>query len=97
MELTPSLLTLLQRFVPVFTTPTFTTFIQIATGCVFSRRHLFITEIIFAGGNIANGHWCRFHLFLSHAAWDVDAFSRSLYKLLKLERPSMRTVSPSPA
>jgi hypothetical protein len=61
MELTPSLLTLLQQFVPVFTTPTFTTFIQIATGWVFSQRHLFITEIIFSGGNIANGHWGEWH------------------------------------
>ena len=32
MELTPSLLALLQDFVPVFTTPTFTTFVQIVTG-----------------------------------------------------------------
>ena len=34
MELTPSLLALLQHFVPVFTTPTLTTFIQIVTGWV---------------------------------------------------------------
>jgi hypothetical protein len=73
MELTPSLLALLQDFTPVFTTPTFTTFVQIVTGWVFSQRHLFITEIIFSGGNVGDGHWCRFHRFFSDAAWDVDA------------------------
>ena len=82
MELTPSFLALLQSFVPVFTAPTFTTFIQIVTGWVFSQRHLFITEIIFSGGNIANGHWCRFHRFFSHAVWDIDAFALVLAKLV---------------
>ncbi len=48
MELTRSLLALLQDFTPVFTAPTFTTFVQIVTGWVFSQRHLFITEIIFS-------------------------------------------------
>ena len=75
MELTPSFLALLQHFLPVFTTPTFTTFVQIVTGWVFSQRHRFITEIIFSGGNVGNGHWCRFHRFFSHAAWDLDAFA----------------------
>ena len=59
-----------------------TTFAQIVTGWVFSQRHLFITEIIFSGGNIANGHWCRFHRFFSHAAWDIDAFALVLAKLV---------------
>ena len=42
MELTPSLLALLQHFAPAFTTPTFTTFVQIVTGWGFSQRHLFM-------------------------------------------------------
>ncbi len=82
MELTPSLLALLQHFAPVFTTPTFTTLVQIVTGWVFSQRHLFITEIIFSGGNVGNGHWSRFHRFFSHAAWDLDAFALRLAKLV---------------
>ncbi len=61
MEVTSSLLALLQDFVPVFTTPTFTTFVQIVTGWVFSQRHLFITEIIFCGEHVGDGHWSRFH------------------------------------
>jgi hypothetical protein len=82
MELTPSFLALLQDFTPVFTTPTFTTFVQIVTGWVFSQRHRFITEIIFSGGNVGDGHWSRFHRFFSHAAWDLDAFALLLAKLV---------------
>jgi hypothetical protein len=82
MELTPSFLALLPSFVPVFTAPTSTTFVQIATGRVYSQRHLFITEIIFSGGNLAKGHRCRFHRFFSHAAWDIDAFALQLAKLV---------------
>jgi hypothetical protein len=82
MQLTPSLLALLQHFVPVFTSPTFTTFVQIVTGWVFSQRHLFITEIIFSGGHVGDGHWSRFHRFFSHASWDLDAFALRLAKLV---------------
>ena len=80
MELTASFIDLLQQFAPVFTSPTFQTFVEIATGWVLSHRHRYVTEIIFAGGNVGNGHWCRFHRFFSHAAWDLDTFSLFLAK-----------------
>jgi SRSO17 transposase len=82
MELTASFVDLLQHFAPVFTSPTFQTFVAIVTGWVLSHRHRYVTEIIFAGGNVGNGHWCRFHRFFSHAAWDIDAFSMYLAKLV---------------
>jgi hypothetical protein len=82
MELTASFVDLLQHFVPVFTTPTFQTFVEIVTGWVLSHRHRYVTEVIFAGGNIGNGHWCRFHRFFSHAAWDPEFFAASLTKLV---------------
>lgn len=82
MELTPSLLDLLHQFAPVFTSPTFTTFVQIVTGWIFSQRHLFITEIIFSSGRVGDGHWSRFHRFFSHAAWNIDAFALVLAKLV---------------
>ena len=63
MELTTSFVDLLQHFAPVFTTPTFQTFLQIVTGWVLSHRHRYLTEVIFASGNVGNGHWCRFHRF----------------------------------
>ena len=82
MELTASFVDLLQHFVPVFTTPTFQTFLQVVAGWVVSHRHRYLTEVIFAGGNVGNGHWCRFHRFFSHAAWDLDTFSLFLAKLV---------------
>jgi len=81
MELTPSFLQLLQHFVPVFTAPTFQTFLQIASGWILSHRHRYITDVIFSGGNVANGHWSRFHRFFSHAAWDLDVLFMYLAKL----------------
>jgi len=41
-----------------------------------------LTEVIFAGGNVGNGHRCRFHRFFCHAAWDPDTFSLFLAKLV---------------
>jgi SRSO17 transposase len=82
MELTPSFLALLQHFSPVFTAPTYQTFSLIVTGWILSHRHRYITEVIFACGKVGIGHWCRFHRFFSHAAWDLDTLSMSLAKLV---------------
>ena len=49
---------------------------------ILSHRHRYITEVIFAGGNLDNGHWCQFHRFFSHAAWDFDMLSLCLAKLV---------------
>jgi hypothetical protein len=81
MELTSSFVDLLQHFAPVFTAPTYQTFVAIVAGWVLSQRHRFITEVIFSGGNVGKGHWSRFHRFFSHAAWDIDTFSMALAKL----------------
>ncbi len=82
MELTDSFLTLLQNFEPVFTAPTYQTFVVIVTGWVLSQRHRYVTEVIFSSGRVGNGHWSRFHRFFSHAAWDIDTFSLCLAKLV---------------
>ncbi len=82
MELTASFVELLQDFAPVFTTPTFQTFLEIVTGWILSHRHRYVTEVIFAGGNVGNGHWCRFHRFFSEAAWDIDILGLFLAKLV---------------
>jgi len=57
MQLTPSFVELLQHFLPVFTSPTHLTFVQILTGWVLSHRHRYVTEVIFASGNVRQGHW----------------------------------------
>jgi hypothetical protein len=82
MELTASFVDLLHQFAPVFTAPTSQTFLAIVAGWVLSQRHRFITEVIFSGGQVGNGHWSRFHRFFSHAAWDIDTFSLFLTKLV---------------
>ncbi len=82
MELTPSFVDLLQVFSPVFTVPTLRTLSWIATGWLLSHRHRYITEVIFSCGKVGFGHWCRFHRFFSHAAWDLDEFSMALAKLV---------------
>jgi DDE superfamily endonuclease len=82
MELTSSFLDLLQPFAPVFTAPTYHTFVVIVSGWVLSQRHRFITEVIFSGGHVGIGHWARFHRFFSHAAWDIDGFSMALARMV---------------
>jgi SRSO17 transposase len=82
MELTQSFLDLLANFGSVFTAPTFQTFVQICNGWVLSHRHRFITDVIFSGGNVANGHWSRFHRFFSDAAWDLDTLNMCLALLV---------------
>ena len=82
MELTGSFTELLHQFADVFTTPTFLTFVEIVTGWLLSHRHRFVTELIFASGNVGIGHWCRFHRFFSHAAWSPDHFALCLAKLV---------------
>ena len=82
MQLTQSFIDLLEQLSPVFTAPTLQTFLQILTGWIFSQRHRYVTEVIFSGGNIDNGHWSRFHRFFSHAAWDLDTLSLFIAKLV---------------
>ena len=82
MELTQSFIPLLQHFVPVFTAPSYVTFLAIVTGWILSHRHRYVTDVIFTSGNVGNGHWCRFHRFFSHAAWDLDVLALVLAKLI---------------
>ncbi len=82
MELTDSFVDLLQHFAPVFTNPTYVTFVAIVTGWVLSHRRRYVTDVIFSSGNVGKGHWSRFHRFFSHAAWDLDALSLHLAKLI---------------
>jgi len=82
MELTRSFVDLLQQFAPVFTSPTYCTFVAVVTGWILSHRRRYITDVIFSSGNVGNGHWCRFHRFFSHAAWDLDTLSLYLAKVI---------------
>ncbi len=89
MELTQSFADLLAHFSSTFTDPTFQTFTQICSGWILSHRHRYITDVIFSGGNVANGHWARFHRFFSDAAWDIDVLHMCLALLV------VRTLCPT--
>ena len=82
MELTHSFLDLLSHFSSTFTQPTFQTFTQLCSGWILSHRRRYITDIIFSGGNVAKGHWARFHRFFSDAAWDLDTLNMCLALLV---------------
>ncbi len=96
MELTSSFVDLPQHFVPVFTTPTFQTFLQIVAGWVVSQRHRYLTEVIFAGGNVGNGHWCQFHRFSSWwPSGSLTPRSSSAVTALTAARAFSRTCPPT--
>lgn len=82
MNLTSTFVLLLQDFLPVFTAPTFETFVQIVNGWLISHRHRYITDIIFSGGNVLNGHWSRFHRFFSESSWSFELLSLCLARLV---------------
>jgi hypothetical protein len=80
-QLTPTFRSLLLRFRPVFTAPTFATFLHIATGWCLSHRHRYVTEMIQSAGAVHRGHHSRYHRFFANAAWSID----DLYESLALE------------
>ncbi|MGF1583450.1 MAG: transposase, partial [Gemmataceae bacterium] len=82
MHLTTSWTQLLVPFGLVFTAPTFQTFTDILTGWILTPRRRFLTEVIYASGNLHNGHWSRFYRFFSHAQWDVDYFCATLARIV---------------
>src|SRR3954449_12490529 len=82
MELTSSFLSLLPHFAPVFTAPTYQTFVVIVSGWILSQRHRFITEVIFSGGHVGIGHWARFPRPFTRATWDIDTVSMALARMV---------------
>jgi hypothetical protein len=88
MQLTPTFGSLLLQFRSVFTTPTFATFLTIATGWCLSFRHRYVTELIQSAGAVHRGHHSRYHRFFSNAAWSID----DLYEALA--RDAIRTFFP---
>jgi DDE superfamily endonuclease len=78
MQLTPSFRSLLLPFRSVFTAPTFSTFLFIATGWCLSHRHRYVTELIQSSGATHRGHHSRYHRFFSNAAWSIDDLYEAL-------------------
>jgi hypothetical protein len=78
MQLTATFRSLLLLFRAVFTAPTYTTFVTLATGWCLSPRHRYITEMIQAAHAVHRGHHSRYHRFFSNAAWSIDYLYDSL-------------------
>src|SRR5512143_3290234 len=68
MQLTAGFRALRHRFRHVFTAPTFTTFLYVATGWCLSLRHRYVTELIQSSGATHRGHHSRYHRSFSNAA-----------------------------
>jgi hypothetical protein len=71
MQLTATFRPLLLLFRNAFTSPTYATFVTLATGWCLSPRHRYITEMIQAANAVHRGHHSRYHRFFSDAAWSV--------------------------
>jgi len=82
MEVTLSFPVLLAEFQCLFTAPSFATFLRLMTGWVLSHRRRFVTDLIWSSGSTRKGHHSKYHRFFSKSAWELDALSLLLAKLL---------------
>jgi len=82
MDLIPGFQQLLQAVAVVMTTPTRHTFLALASGWLFARRHT-VTAMIRASGQLTAKHFCSFHRFFSAAAWSLDGVGFALFRLLE--------------
>ena len=82
MDLTPTFMTLLEGFRPVFTAPSFNTFCLLMTGWILSVRHRYVTDLIISSDSVDNGHFSDYHRFFSHAKSKINDLWKQLAKLL---------------
>ena len=88
MELVPSFAELVQRLAPVFTVPTFHSFLIVLTGWVFARRRV-ITRMIEAAGAVKTPgrrgvkHHSAFHRVFSSARWSLDELGLAVFELIE--------------
>ena len=82
MELTSTFMNLLDGFQPVFTAPSFATFLLLMTGWILSVLHRYVTDLIVSSDSVGNGHFSDYHRFFSHAAWDIDYLWKCLAILI---------------
>ncbi len=84
MELVPSFVDLVQQVAPVFTAPTFNSFLTVLTGWVFARRRI-VTRMIEAAdavkvpGRDGVKHHSAFHRVFSAARWSRDELGLAVF------------------
>ena len=82
MNLVPSFVEFLQPVVPVFTAPTFSSFLTVLTGWVFARRRV-VTRMIEAADAVGAKHHSAFHRVFSSARWSLDELGLAIFTLIE--------------
>ena len=82
MNLVPGFIVLLQALAPTMTTPTFESFVTVATGWVFSGSGT-ITRSILSAGDLATKHFSSYHRLFSAAQWSLDAVGLAVFDLIE--------------
>ena len=85
MHLVTSFVELVQQVAPVFTVPTFNSFLTVVTGWVFARRRV-ITRMIEAADAVETKHHSAFHRVFSAARWSLDELGLAIFGQLTLLR-----------
>ena len=78
MTLGTSFVEFLQPLAPVFTVPTFNSFLTVLTGWVFARRRV-ITRMIEAADAVGAKHHSAFHRVFSAACWSLDELGLAIF------------------
>ena len=78
MTLGTSFVEFLQPVVPVFTAPTFSSFLTVLTGWVFARRRV-VTRMIEAADAVGAKHHSAFHRVFSAARWSLDELGLAIF------------------
>lgn len=82
MDLVPSFVELVQQVAPVFTAPTFNSFLTVLTGWVFARRRS-ITRMIEAADAVETKHHSAFHRLFAAARWSRDELGLAVFGLIQ--------------
>jgi hypothetical protein len=82
MDLVTSFVELLQQVAPVFTVPTFNSFLVVLTGWVFARRRI-ITRMIEAADAVKTKHHSAFHRLFAAARWSRDELGLAVFTLIE--------------
>ena len=81
-DLAPGFIILLQALSPTMTSPTFDSFVTVATGWVFSGSGT-ITRSILSAGDLATKHFSSYHRLFSSAQWSLDAVGLAVFDLIE--------------
>lgn len=86
--LTASFVALLVEFRPVFTKPSFESFVVLSSGCVHTLGGHRVTDMLRAAGEAASKHFTSYYRFFSHAQWSLDEFGLVLLGIVLRLFPS---------